>query len=249
MKEASASQAARRVPQQQLPPPSPLDASFTLPLVRLNGNSSIIAQHRVYVVISDVHKFVYVANLKAASSSITEWLTLHAGGRNLCYKNIRNMSHGEAQSSCCDWPNGQGLLTSHCLGPQHAEYFFFSFVRDPVTKFESGVRELWVRSPTVRHHSADQMLHLVLRKTAAKRWGDNFPVHSSWTDQHLEPNWWRLSGETGVAARKRNGSATVDEVGRLGLSLGAQSISLDGLLTYAFLGRCEHFEEDWNQLL
>ena len=193
-------------------------------------DGTAMTRHSTAVVISDVARLVYLTNLKAASSSITAWLLAHAHGRASCHKHIRNMSSEELSASCCDFPNGHGQLTTRCLGPQHAGYLLFSFVRNPVTKFESGVRELWVRAPSFRKYSADQLLHAVLKRTSdhSRTWDEYFPTRAEWIDQHLEPSWWRLSGET-----------------RIGGSLHASSAGP----TVGFVGHVENFDRDWKKLL
>ena len=61
--------------------------------------------------------------------------------------------------------------------------FAFSSVRDPVAKFESGVRQIWARGGKLWNMSADELLWRQLA----------MPV-GEWIDEHAEPNTWRLSG-------------------------------------------------------
>ena len=155
------------------------------------------AHHRIPVVVSDVARAVYVTNVKAASTAITTWLLTHARARSACDRPKSNMSLEELSSSCCAWPNGNGVLTTRCLtAEQLRSYFVFSFVRDPIAKFEAGVRQTWVMNGRHRRYSADQLLHMVLRATSGHPWdASSFPRERQWLDEHFEPSWWRLSGE------------------------------------------------------
>ena len=166
------------------------DMFSALPQVRFFavGSSAAVPPHRIAVVISDAAKVVFIANFKAASSSIKMWLTTHAHGRAACYKPSRNMTADELRESCCDWPNGMGVLSTLCLDERYANYLLFSWVRDPIAKFESGVRELWVQNANARAYSADEYLHAVLRSTSRRPWNASYPTSKAWLDQHLEPS-------------------------------------------------------------
>eukprot|EP00316_Scyphosphaera_apsteinii_P013227 CAMPEP_0119347372 /NCGR_PEP_ID=MMETSP1333-20130426/108489_1 /TAXON_ID=418940 /ORGANISM="Scyphosphaera apsteinii, Strain RCC1455" /LENGTH=210 /DNA_ID=CAMNT_0007359911 /DNA_START=118 /DNA_END=750 /DNA_ORIENTATION=+ len=64
----------------------------------------------------------------------------------------------------------------------------FSFVRDPVSKFESGVRQMWRNRNADDPTSADAVLDQQLRQ-----FGKEFRP-GRWINEHLQPSSWRLSG-------------------------------------------------------
>ena len=84
--------------------------------------------HIVDIIISDRDHFVFVDNVKAASTTVRELL-----GEKL------NVSWWDgcdgAYRRCC---STLGRTTSACLNERHASYFVFGFARHPAVKFESG---------------------------------------------------------------------------------------------------------------
>lgn len=150
--------------------------------------------HGIDVVVSEVTRSIYVVNLKAASSSIKGWMISHAAGVQNCrpekeatlqrIASLPSLNASEAElQACCIWLDGRGRLSTRCLGPEHRDFFTFTFVRDPVAKWESGTRQAWIQGlvPYVRSFSADGHLEYALK-------------HAHGKDQHLEPSSWRLSG-------------------------------------------------------
>jgi hypothetical protein len=87
-------------------------------------------------VISDDWKFVYVEVRNAASTSI----------RQLLFKRFNvSFYHCPVQKTVFgDCTVLQGRCSSLCLNQSHIEdYFFFTFVRDPLQRFVSGYKEAW----------------------------------------------------------------------------------------------------------
>lgn len=86
------------------------------------------AHHPVDVIISDRDHFVFVDNVKAASTTLRELLReeLNATWWDGCDGVYRQ---------CC---STLSRTTSACLNEQHANYFVFGFARHPAVKFESG---------------------------------------------------------------------------------------------------------------
>tara|TARA_B100000214_G_scaffold373465_1_gene353860 strand:+ start:738 stop:1502 length:765 start_codon:yes stop_codon:yes gene_type:complete len=84
-----------------------------------------------FVVIDDQYKLVYIENRKAASETIRMAMKNILGTQEKkC--GIRNVS-----KSCSSF----GRCTSSCLlESQYKNYFYFSFVRDPIEKFLSGLQ-------------------------------------------------------------------------------------------------------------
>ena len=84
--------------------------------------------HPVDVIISDRDRFVFVDNVKAASTTLRELLSeeLNVTWWDGCDGVYRR---------CC---STLGRTTTACLDEQHASYFVFGFARHPAVKFESG---------------------------------------------------------------------------------------------------------------
>ena len=84
--------------------------------------------HPVDVIISDRDRFVFVDNVKAASTTLRELLSeeLNVTWWDGCDGVYRQ---------CC---STLSRTTSACLNEQHANYFVFGFARHPAVKFESG---------------------------------------------------------------------------------------------------------------
>ena len=133
--------------------------------------------HRTDSVLSDDLKMVLVDNVKAGSQS--------ARGR---FKDVAGVhwQHWDARfrerrktcAGCCD------RTTSACLSPSVArEYVVWSIVRDPVAKFESGVRQIWAMGGPDALLSADELMAKQLRLPPG-----------AWVDEHAMPSAWRLSG-------------------------------------------------------
>ena len=139
--------------------------------------------HATPIVVSDTVKAIYVVNLKAASTSLEGWMMQYAGGQHKC----RPLPTWLPNSSCCVWPDGVGRLTTRCLTDAHQDHFFFTFARDPVDKFETGVRQAWQLQGHLRTQSADDLLLNGALLSPALRA----------RDKHLEPNNYWLSGVLG----------------------------------------------------
>jgi hypothetical protein len=171
------------------------------------------------VVIDDVHKLIYVDNVKAGSSTMRIAMKTLLNATWSCDDSAWKRY---ASQDCCTWPaSGSNIrTTTKCLTAAHDDYTVFSTVRHPVAKFESGVREAWGDntpwrdSPKARHGSklkrrfptADKMLDAQL-----ERW-DKLPANTNCTttacsplflNTHLEPNLFRLSGFTSAGASIR----------------------------------------------
>jgi hypothetical protein len=84
--------------------------------------------HPVDIIISDRDRFVFVDNVKAASTTLRELLSkeLNVTWWDGCDGVYRR---------CC---STLGRTTTACLDEQHASYFVFGFARHPAVKFESG---------------------------------------------------------------------------------------------------------------
>ena len=90
------------------------------------------------VVISDEHRFIFVDNVKAASTAVRDELNRSLGV-------TWATGCGAKYKRCCS-TRSRGptpRTTSACIGPEHKDYFVFGFSRHPARKFESGVRQAW----------------------------------------------------------------------------------------------------------
>ena len=125
------------------------------------------------VVISDEHRFIFVDNVKAASTAVRDVLNTSLGV-------TWATGCGAKYKRCCS-KRLRPRTTSACIGPEHKDYFVFGFARHPARKFESGVRQAWFQDRRLRSLSADQILYRQL--------ASNF-----WLNEHLQPTSYRFSG-------------------------------------------------------
>ena len=174
--------------------------------------------HDTSVVIDDKHKMVYIDVPKAASTTIRTLMRDGSGATMSC---SGSSWQRHASRKCCPNKNNQGLTTSSCITQEHLdEYFLFSFARDPVSKFESGVLQIWEHQHSSKslmgmpsfYPTASEVLSYQLQEA---KLNSSEPT-PNWANVHLESTAWRLSGHT---------------------SLG-QPMKAD------FVGRVEHFDED-----
>jgi hypothetical protein len=151
--------------------------------------------HYSDVVISDHHRLVYVENVKAGSTTIRNLLkrVLGADWRNC--------------GICPSWDTCRGRTNTQCLTPNHESYFVFSFVRHPVRKFESGVRQAWHAVQSLTNLSADEMLQQQLK---ADLQVPQEHGKGAWMNVHLQSNTFKLTGFTSLEKPVR-----LDFVGQL----------------------------------
>ena len=122
-----------------------------------------------------LHKFIYYVNLKAGSSAVQARLT-DAFERSVFRTDA--VLAADFRAAC----KGDHKYRSGCFPVRDTRDFFaFSVARDPVAKFESGVRQAWIHNPGLRNLTADDMLDKALADGA-------FP------DLHLEPSTWAMTG-------------------------------------------------------
>jgi len=147
-------------------------------------------------IISEELKILFVDNVKAASSTVR--YALSKVDLNWCSElAIRNSNNStrvldlsaigdQSCLSCLSCPHSCQRLTTACLqkGALLNDFFKFSFVRDPVAKFESGVRQAWFQDEKLKPFTADELLDLQLSK-------QNF------INEHLEPSSFRFNNVVG----------------------------------------------------
>jgi hypothetical protein len=141
-------------------------------------------KHSEDAVASKLHNFMFVDNVKAGSSSIRALLknALHASWYSNDFGGNRTHSGRANRFSTADYP-------------EQAMLFKFSLVRDPVAKFESGVRQAWAQDPgNWEGMSADEVLDKVIRNY--KEWASNKKGNRSsafnFGNEHLQPSSYRL---------------------------------------------------------
>ena len=162
------------------------------------------APHRSLVyLLNEPWDLAYVENFKAASTSIrsslpggpmrglvcnSDW---HIAG----YLQNSNLPRWEKRvapkgnEGCCDFTLYPAQRTTECLGGSDVDrpasmYRAFSFVREPIAKFEAGVREAWAQDCSLRNLSADRILRMQLGA---------YPL---WVNDHLMPSSYTLSAGT-----------------------------------------------------
>lgn len=121
------------------------------------------------------HKgFAFVNNVKAASQDLSKRLGT------LKY-------HGHVATCPCE---GDACRNLACVTRADVERLFvFAVVRDPIRKFESGVRQTWLSRLHSRKHTADEML--------AQQIGRPFVEDYRWVNEHLQPSSYRLTNRMG----------------------------------------------------
>jgi len=169
-------------------------------------------QHTVDVVISEEHKLVYVDNVKAGSTTIRvalqQVLNASWNHHSCCSAQISEDEQTERGCQVNHFPteqfNGGSRTTTRCLNATHDDYFIFSFVRHPVSKFESGVRQAWSQNSGLSSLTADALLEKQLGQ-----FEDG--VSTDWINEHFQPNTYRLTGFT----HQQEEPVRLDYVGRL----------------------------------
>eukprot|EP00592_Proboscia_alata_P017912 CAMPEP_0194400178 /NCGR_PEP_ID=MMETSP0174-20130528/127063_1 /TAXON_ID=216777 /ORGANISM="Proboscia alata, Strain PI-D3" /LENGTH=290 /DNA_ID=CAMNT_0039196653 /DNA_START=975 /DNA_END=1844 /DNA_ORIENTATION=+ len=144
-------------------------------LFKTCAKSNYSANHED-AIISQSYKFAYVDVVKAGSSTIRGKLgsVLH-----LSWK-PENADFGKFNIEKCS--GHRGRVTTKCANTKIFQNIsVFSFVRDPVAKFESGVRQAKVQSKWLKDKNADDILEIVLNGPRGK-----------WVNEHLEPSTFRL---------------------------------------------------------
>lgn len=128
--------------------------------------------HTTDMIHSTKHNYMYVDNVKAGSTYV----------RTMLWRSLNEswwMQRGVTSHSCIRSAHrGWRLrMTTGCFN--HSGEFVFSIVRDPVSKFESGVREARVQDKTLEGLTADEILDMQIRQT-------------TWLNEHLQPSSYRL---------------------------------------------------------
>ena len=128
--------------------PSPLPispASRGAGLTRCAENATH-PPHFTDVLASKRHRFFFVDNVKSGSSTIRKSVNEILG---FSWNTRQPIGHRHAH----DRYNSGNFLSSEVR-----HLFVFSIVRDPVAKFESGVRQAMAEDPSLRRYTADQIL-------------------------------------------------------------------------------------------
>lgn len=135
--------------------------------------------HFIDTLASSSHRFFYVDNVKAASSSVQ---LMVSNALNLTM-NATDMPHARQTGRCCGRPSSGDFSLEDV-----SSTFRFSVVRDPVKKFQSGVVEAWAHNSAMTNFTADELLD----KTLA-----HFSEMQKFPNEHLQPSSWRLSSFVG----------------------------------------------------
>jgi len=135
--------------------------------------------HRADVVASLKHRFLFLENVKAGSTSVRSVLN-GVLNRSWFHTDIpHNRRNGHVLHK-----SGDVRTTSKSFSPETiASLFSFSLVRDPVEKFESGVREAFAHGQHT-HMTADEFLEQQLSRA------------HGWVNEHIMPSSFRLSALT-----------------------------------------------------
>lgn len=168
-------------------------------------------KHSEDVVASELHNFMYVDNVKAGSSTIRFLLekVLHRTWFTSGFGDKRKGTGRYERFSTADFP-------------EQSQLFKFSMVRDPVAKFESGVRQAWIHySHKYDNMSADEILDEILQNH--EKWisdrKNNRNSAFDFGNEHLQPSSYRLFTFDGS--------------------------SHPSLIHVDYIGQLEHFERHW----
>ena len=150
--------------------------------------------HAVDVAISEKYQFVYLDNVKAASTLIRQVLqnigvSFNCGPQ---YQTTGCCHTCTVTSAPCSW--NPSRTTTMCLADKHRNYFVFTFVRDPIDKFESGVRQARFQGGEI------YQLNDLSSEELLQRQVELYSNSSNWINEHLQPNSYRVFGTI------RNGS-------------------------------------------
>lgn len=178
-------------------------------------------KHWTDSIASDERNTLYVTNVKAGSMSIRQkFFILRAG----FFTSPLPVANSDARYQCNRMSTG--VWNSEDIYKN--DMTIFSWVRDPVKKFESGVRQAWFHDGSLTNITADDMLDMVLGdgtlpkySEPVKNCGKTHNLEYGWVNEHLQPSSWRITGETND--RKH--------------------------LQMTFIGKLEHMNRDWNELL
>jgi len=179
------------------------------------------AKHWTDSIASSERRTLYVTNVKSGSMSIRhKFFMLRAG----FFTSPLPVSNIDAKYQCGRMSTG--VWSSEDIYKERLQVF--SWVRDPVKKFESGVRQAWFHDGSLENITADAMLDMVLGdgtvpqgNTPVKNCGRTHNLEFGWVNEHLQPSSWRLTGES--HDRKH--------------------------LEFTFIGKLEYMNRDWNELL
>jgi hypothetical protein len=208
------------------------------PLVTFNTPSCLktrtalarTTNHDGDVVVIPELKAVYVDIVKAASESIRSALEekFHASW---------TQDYGQFKHPVLGRP--QRSTTSYLTDDVLANYTFFTFVRDPITRFRSsyaqaicrerctlcavrGERDMYTpKIPEITAFLQGRLMHFYRDVALGETLADEISLQDAWVDEHFESQILRLSGAT------RHGTPT----------------------PIHFIGRVETLDHDWGRLM
>ena len=149
---------------------------------------------------------IYVDNVKAGSTTVRKFFQR----RGIEWDQWQCNNHGEWTKNAAPTVNdcfpcrqremGTCCWTRQlsCMHPQHPKWVWFSIVREPIRKFESGVHQAKFENPQLRHFSADELLARQLQSPAGR-----------WVNEHFMPSSCRLK------VRAANGVAHLNFTAKL----------------------------------
>jgi hypothetical protein len=150
------------------------------------------------VIFDHYYKVVYLDNVKAASSKIRVWF---ASERHIEWNQwqCNNLSDGNhpcyacqehLMGKCCSWRQRS------CMLSQMSDWVWFSVLREPLAKFDSGVHEAKLQDPKLHLLSGDELLDMQLSQTG-------------FVNEHFQPSWCRLK------VRAANGMVKLNCIAKL----------------------------------
>lgn len=227
--------AAARGSQAANPAPTPpaIDPLVTFNSQQCRETRAALAEvtnHDGDIVIIPELKAVYVDIVKAASESIRSALEekFHASW---------TQDYGQFAHPVLGRP--QRSTTSYLTSDFIANYTFFTFVRDPNTRFRSSYAQAICRerctlcavrgkekmyTPTIPEITAflqGRLMHFYRDLTLGRKRADEISLQEAWVDEHFESQILRLSGST----------------------FEGKPVPIN------FIGRVENFEHDWARLM
>jgi len=146
----------------------------------LNTTWASSVSHIIDIVPSCRHRFVYVDNVKAASSTIRASLKRYMPKDADHWDQNPERYTGRLKTNSLPWTSSSDAYPT----PTNVTPFVWSLVREPIEKFESGVRQARWQNKRLENLTSDEMLYLQLKKSK----------EGSFINEHLMPSTWRLTG-------------------------------------------------------
>lgn len=148
----------------------------------------LLTHHSTNCMSSKKFKLLFVDNVKAGSTTVQAKLKNGLG---------LQWFGGLPESTVpnCKVSHLKRMGTKCVRAEEALDRFVFSYSRDPVSKFESGVRQAWAQHPeSFSNISADELLDTLLDEDITSASIKSRGMTGMFLNEHLQPTTYRLSG-------------------------------------------------------